>query len=675
MATISKIVRKTKDKANEDANKLSKVVGDSFGSFTSDQIKTMVFAGDMENEFQALFKEAIAARDIKNDLSRLREFSKQVEVYSDSKNHTADEVKEASIAINTFNEEAVKFIKENAREEEYKKFVYKAREWGRNPSLLYNTYMEYMKIKYDDGTGKLGKVFEKMEYSDANKSAYKLEDSDPSKDLIRKMESECMVILSARIANDISEMKNMENRNSTVSNLSKYAKEYADSLKLTDPSNIGKPLVIDKNAANSPKKFWEEMASIKLSLPLAEQIRKELENKKDYMNATDLEKRRMLLENVDKKLATDPEYLRARAYYDFMNDPAMNALIKDNIDAYTGRLQNIVNTYHKKGVKKEIVKIRKELKRSINGSAAAEAIMNIYTLGIKLGDMVNKRKGAEKEEEYNMIFSTNRDMFTKTDANGYTEFQKIAAKIIAYDELMSAFKEIVNQPKGIAIEKKKADRMEIIKELSANANNGTIFTSYLALKGLREAKQQEDQQSQGTFDFNTMGYSSGADLVAALKKLDSSKLSDAEKTDFENSLKNLEAGKYSAADSINAIKYGNKALLLQNDNLLMGGKGRATARKQILGALDSVDPTAANAQEKLLAARADFLISVLLKGSNSSLTKEVNSKLGKKAVKGLLDAYGKNFDGYKPDDWNNTNGLLKQACEVAASKGVKVYFV
>ncbi|MCL4404587.1 hypothetical protein M1583_01175, partial [Candidatus Marsarchaeota archaeon] len=125
MATISKIVRKTKDKANEDANKLSKVVGDSFGSFTSDQIKTMVFAGDMENEFQALFKEAIAARDIKNDLSRLREFSKQVEVYSDSKNHTADEVKEASIAINTFNEEAVKFIKENAREEEYKKFVYK----------------------------------------------------------------------------------------------------------------------------------------------------------------------------------------------------------------------------------------------------------------------------------------------------------------------------------------------------------------------------------------------------------------------------------------------------------------------------------------------------------------------------------------------------------------------
>jgi hypothetical protein len=149
-----------------------------------------------------------------------------------------------------------------------------------------------------------------------------------------------------------------------------------------------------------------------------------------------------------------------------------------------------------------------------------------------------------------------------------------------------------------------------------------------------------------------------------------SSLSKAEQDEFEKARKKVEDAvaanqQVSAIDAFSVIKYGNKALLMQFDNLLPA-KSRTSIKRALVNQFDGIDVSAKDAAEKLEKARASFLTSMLFEGSNTSITSAVKKAFGpaeyKKVKKTLLDAYGNDFAGYTDASWSYVNDSLKKAC-------------
>ncbi|MEM0202076.1 MAG: hypothetical protein QXR73_02775, partial [Candidatus Micrarchaeaceae archaeon] len=173
-----------------------------------------------------------------------------------------------------------------------------------------------------------------------------------------------------------------------------------------------------------------------------------------------------------------------------------------------------------------------------------------------------------------------------------------------------------------------------------------------------------------------MGYAKITDLLDSTKALNISSLSKAEQDEFEKARKKMEAAsaanqQVDTIDAFSVIKYGNKALLLQFENMLPA-KSHASIKRALVNQFDGIDVTSKDAAEKLEKARASFLISMLFEGSNTSINGSVKNAFGpsdyRKVKKTLLDAYGNDFAGYTDASWNYVNDSLKKAC--ASLQGV-----
>jgi hypothetical protein len=240
---------------------------------------------------------------------------------------------------------------------------------------------------------------------------------------------------------------------------------------------------IDENAVDLSRMFWKDLNNLIFKTPLALEIKKRLEGNKEYRDAGVSMKNAMLVAEVNKCLETEPEYLKVKVYYDFMDFPKMNTLIKDNVGPFIERFVYIAQNYHQKDGKKEIVKMLRECKNCIKESGDKD-IVKMYKRWGRWGDYwtYSKRKVAKEKKEFAMMLYNKSQMFLSPDTNGYTEFQKMAAKIISYYEIISAFKEIVEVFSNETTEMQREERMSIINQFQLNANYGKIFTFFLLMR-------------------------------------------------------------------------------------------------------------------------------------------------------------------------------------------------
>ena len=223
--------------------------------------------------------------------------------------------------------------------------------------------------------------------------------------------------------------------------------------------------------------------------------------------------------------------------------------------------------------------------------------------------------------------------------------------------------------KNITIDKIRAERQGIIKEMENKALTGQIYNEFIS--GIESSKTTS--AAPATMDQSAMsmlGYSKANELIDSTKTLNISSLSKAEQDEFEKAKKRLEMAatanqQAGAEDIFSVIKYGNKALLLQFENLLPA-KSRTSIKMALIKQFDGIDVSSKDAADQLEKARASVLTSMLFEGSNTSITNGVKKALGpaeyKKVKKALLAGYGNDFSGYNDANWSYANDSLKKAC-------------
>ncbi|MCL5680340.1 MAG: hypothetical protein M1465_03315 [Candidatus Marsarchaeota archaeon] len=602
----------------------------SFDKFTKEVIAQGTQLGYIETAFSKIINEAVNTRELKDELKKFRELDYAVNVVMNVNKHTPAEVNEAHHIFNLRKEEVRKLIGQPYTESQYKA----------EPRLLMNMYIDYMEAKHQ----KEKKFFEELRFDQNNTAKYKITNkTNPSKDLINQIELKCTTDISNRIYSEwISNIKTLENRSKDLSGLTKLMVDYVDSLRLTSPSSVGKPLEINK-LSEPTKAFWRRI--------------KELD--KNIKAGPEMEK--------------NPEYLKHLGFMQIMNVPEMSELIEKELngpDGLTEKLSKIADTFHKRGSKKEIVEFRKLLHAGMN-SEDVRLFEDMLKASVKLGKKKNSIFGAALEARYDKLVQDHADFFTKKDADGYTKWQKIAAEIIASATAWQTLSNIVNlHSDGIAFEKVKSDRQKFVSELSDNASNGLIFNTYLHDRDMDELKPSKVKAEDFKRDIGILGYSDVADVLSSISLIPIQKLEQAERGDFEKSMRAIEAAKAASsqanlADAINVIKYGNKAQLLDYENLLPS-KDRERTKKMLLNQFNAIGPDESYT-ENLAKARAALYIQMLLNGSNEDVTNAAKKALGAKAFreakKKLLSDYMNDFEGYTVSEWNETNAILEKACE------------
>ena len=600
-------------------------------------------AGQIKGLGQQVFGEAIDARGIKSETEKLRELYTAAEKISSinknpsQKKYSATEINAAKKEINDARD-VLDIAKDTASK--YVKPQYSARQYNNDPYLVINTYIDYLQAKY----GKEKDVFEQARYDQKNAANYHLVDKDPSKDLINKMEADAMKEINNRLASKVGSIKTLENKYDEFKGVSDFLYTYIKGLNLTDSKGIGVPLSMDRTTAEAPKKFWSKVNEVESKL------------------------------NVTEAMKKNPDYLKAEAYSQFFSGDQMNSMIAasladPNSAELTRQLTDMASNYHVKGLKKKMVRMRKEYKEFLKDSDV-QAVAEILKTAVKLGSTKNSWFGAAREKEYDALVKRNADLFLKKDSKGYTEFQKIAASIITYGAAFGALREMTTLgTKNVAADKLKKDRLEIVNKMKESALKGEIYNEYISeLEFVKASAKAQPSMDQAVM--TTMGYSKITDLLDNTKTLSISSLSKAEQDEFEKAKKRIEDAvaanqQVSAIDAFSVIKYGNKALLMQFDNLLPA-KSRTSIKMALANQFDGIDVSAKDAAEKLEKARASFLTSVLFEGSNASVTKSLKNAFGsaeyKKVKKTLLDAYGNDFAGYTDASWSYVNDSLKKAC-------------
>ena len=595
--------------------------------------------GNMEKAAVNVSQETVGARDLKSKLQTLRDVADAVQVLTDVKNHTSQEVNDAHNTINIAKEEASKLVKKS----------YSAKQYKTEPRLVINMYLDYIEATHPGEKS----VLEQLRFDQNNNTQYNITNKDKSKDLINKVELESMNNIKNKISSKyISTIKSLEDkRPGEFNGLTKLVESYVDSLKLNDPASVGKPLVIDKPTAKPLIEFWGKIQNIS-------------------KNA-----------KFDPELEKNPEYLKYSAYAQFMEDKEMSALINEYMNGPGGvadKLNEIVENWHKKGLKKLIINFRKELNKNME-SDAFKALTGggkngILGYGLKLGKKTNSRYGESLEKGYNQFIVDHANLFLKKDGDGYTEFQKTAARAIVNYYAAMKLSDIANvHSKGVHYEKSKGERLEILNKIKEEAKSGELFDRYLIEEKIRKPSNTKQTSANAVADTSLLGYSNAAEILSNnVQSIPISKLSQPERDDFNKSWNNIEAAKASnaqmdAADLLNVIKYGNKALLLGYEDLLPSGKARAPTKKELLSQLNAVDPKAQDATEKLEKARTAILFQMLLNSSKTTVVSEVKNALGQKEFrelkKKLGEGYINDFDGFTPYEWEKVNKALKKASQ------------
>ncbi|MEM0154491.1 MAG: hypothetical protein QW814_01500 [Methanothrix sp.] len=638
--TIPAKTAKYDEKASITSEKLSKTVKEVLQPHENDSvyksIKLVEAAGAVKANGQGVFSEVVTAKGIKSEMKALRDLNDAVEKISyvnknpKQKKYSATEINDAH---NVFD-----LLKERA--EKYTKSQYTASQYANDPYLIINTYVDYLQVKYE----KEKNVFEQARYDQANAKNYHLVDKDPSKDLINKMEMDSMKEINGRIAEYVGKIKSIENSHPEFKDESNLVYTYANDANIMDPKNIGKQFVISSAAAAASKQFWEKIKSVESTIKVTEAMKK------------------------------DPQYLKAEAYSQFFSGEQMDSLIakylSDPNALLSNQLNEIVLNYHKKGVKKKIVEMRKEYKEFI-ASDDVRAVKEILDRAVKLGKTRNSWLGASREKDYDSFVSSNASLFLNKDSEGYSKFQKVAASIIAYEAAFGTLKTITSLgDKHVAFDKIKMDRLNLVKELTDKASKKELYSEYVTQNGIKTSAGITQAQLLNQDSINKMGYAKITDLLDSTKTLDISSLSKAEQDEFEKARKKMEAAsaanqQIEAADAFSIIKYGNKALLLQFENMLPA-KSRMSIKRALVNQFDGIDVTSKDAAEKLEKARASLLTSMLFEGSNTSITGAIKNAFGpseyRKVKKTLLDAYGNDFAGYTDASWSYVNDSLKKAC-------------
>ena len=639
LTTYSK-TRKYLESSNKSAERLAQNVGEILGPHANDTIyKSITEKEDIsqiKHSGQEIFNDAYTAYEIKSEMRDLRKLNESIRIISYvAKNpaqnkYGAGKIQEAHNIFDLAREKAEKYVKPQ----------YSVNHYISDPHLMINTYIDYLQAKYQKDKD----VFEQARYDQNNASNYKLVNRFRSKDLINKMEMDAMKGIQGRLISEVASIKTMENKYPELKGVSDYALAYVNKFDLTNKKNIGNPVPKDKTSLMPPKDFWTTLNKVESGLKVTEGMK------------------------------NDPSYLKAEGYSQFYSGDKMNALITTLLadpktNHLTQELEDIATNFHKKGLKRKMVHMRIEYKEFMRNSSV-RAVNQILTAAVKLGSKSGSWRGASKEKEYDYLVQKHADLFLQKDANGYSKFQKIAAETIAFDAAFKALRTITTfGTKNIAIDKIRAERQGIIKEMVNKASTGQIYNEFIS--GMESSKTTS--AAPATMDQSAMsllGYSKANELIDSTKTLNISSLSKAEQDEFENAKKKIEdavtANKQpSAIDTFSVIKYGNKALLLQFENSLPS-RSRASIKRALLGQLDGIDVTAKNAAEKLEKARASFLTSILFESSSTSITNAVKTALGpseyKQVKKTLLDAYGNDFAGYTEANWSYVNDSLKKAC-------------
>lgn len=584
---------------------------------------------------QQVFGEVINARDIKSEMKNLRDLNAAVEKISYVNNkpkkskYTAVEINEANKVFNLAKERAGKYVKAQ----------YTASNYNNDPHLIINTYIDYLQAKYE----KEKDIFELARYDQAKASSYRLVHKNPSKDLINKMETDSMKRINERLAFEVGNIKSIENKYAEFKGMSDPMYTYINGLHFADKKNTGVPLAMDRATAEAPKQFWKKMSEADSKIVVTEGMK------------------------------TNPDYLKAEALSQFFSGDQMNALLSRDLaganSKLTNQLNEIASNYHIRGVKKKMVEMRKEYKAFMK-SEDVKAIKEMLEKAVKLGGTKNSWFGASREKEYDSFVRSHADLFLKKDADGYTKFQTTAAWIMAYEAAFGTLREISTVgTKNVAKDQIKKERTDAVNELVQNVLNGKVYSEFIGSNGA----QKPELKAQAYFDTSkmaTLGYSKITDLLDSTKSLGISGLSKVEQDEFEKARKKIEDAaaantQVDAIDAFSVIKYGNKAMLLQFENLLPS-KSRASIKRSLIGQFDGIDVSSKDAAEKLEKARASFLTSVLFESQSSSVTGAVRKALGtleyKKARRTILDAYGNDFTGYTDASWSYVNDVLKKAC-------------
>jgi hypothetical protein len=599
-------------------------------------IKTKDDVGQIKGLGQQIFGEVLNAQGIKSEMKRLRELHGAVEKISyvnknpNQKKYSATEINDAHNVFDMSKERADNYVKPQ----------YRASQYAGDPYLMINTYIDYLQSKY----GKEKDVFEQARYDQKNASTYHLVDPDPTKDLINKMEMDAMKGINSRLAAEVANIKTIENKRTEFKDVSNSMYTYVNGLKLTDPKNIGKPLTMDKATAMAPKEFWSKVTQIESKI------------------------------NVTPAMLKDPQYLKAEAYSQFFSGNDMNSIIALNLAdpsaaELTRQLTEMASNYHIKGLKKKMVKMRKEYKEFLK-KAEVQAVKEILEKAVKLGSTKNSWLGASREKAYDDLVKSHSDLFLNKNSAGHSKFQIVAANLISYEAAFTALREMTTLgTKNVAADKLKQDRLHIVDDLKKKSLNGEIYNEFIGkLESAKPTATASNLIDQAVL--TTMGYSQISDLLDNTKTLNISSLSKAEQDEYEKSRKKIEDAvatnqQVGAIDTFSVIKYGNKALLMQFDSLLPA-KSRTSIKMALVKQFDGIDVSSKDAAEKLEKARASVLTSMLFEGSNTSITNAVKKAFGtaeyKKVKKTLLDAYGNDFSGYTDASWSYVNDSLKKAC-------------
>ena len=442
-------------------------------------IKTKGDIGQIKELGQQIFNEALNARDIKAEMKMLRDIHgatvntvSKVIKNPNKKKPSGPEVNNARDVIDIAKEKAAKYVES----------PYKAIQYNNDQRLVINTFINYLQAKYPECKD----VFEQARYDQKNASAYNLVNRKTKKDLINKMEMDAMKVINGRLASELANIKAIENKHPELKDISNPMYTYVNGLKLTDPNNIGKPLSMDAATAMAPKQFWSKITQTESKL------------------------------NVTPAMMKDPQYLKAEAYSQFFSGKDMNSIIALNLAdpssaELTRQLTEMASNYHKKGLKKKMVKMRKEYKEFMK-KAEVQAVNEILKKAVKLGNTKNSWLGASREKAYDDLVKSHSDLFLNKNSAGHSKFQIVAANLISYEAAFTALREMTTLgTKNVAADKLKQDRLHIVDDLKKKSLNGEIYNEFIGK--LESAKPTATASSIFFLDFS---YSS----CSAFERLD-----------------------------------------------------------------------------------------------------------------------------------------------------------
>lgn len=378
----------------------------------------------LESDFQKIFNEVVEVHNLKKDMTTLKALYQNIEINANSHNYTPMQVNDAKAEISIIKEKIDKFVKKEVTIEEFNDYIQSSTDFDSTWMNVLNTYIFFLKTKYHEKA----ETFDWVIYNQKNL----LNDKNAPISLINNIEWEFTQKANTNIVDQITDMQLIENHdNDEFSGISDYAREYVNSLNFTE-SNVGKSLIqtIKGSAvAGFYKKLWEIDKNIRLNPETKE-------NLKDFT---------------------------ARIALEFLDYSTMSKLINQIMAQYKGALIEIAKTHRNGPLIRAVVKaVRKDIKK--------------FTFAKRIQNMINRNTQKTFEEKYYLFFKKNRFVFLEKDAHGNSDFQKIYAKIIAYDWIIDALREMLWFKSNSNIQ---AQRMDIARDFIKMINKGTPLDSIL----------------------------------------------------------------------------------------------------------------------------------------------------------------------------------------------------